>query len=142
MTELKKIACGIVFYADNLTDMLPEPRRNNAYCKKNWEASDIGLWYGDGSNHDVRQTMQRIWEVDNERDLKCFMQVDRHVMWNFEHVVPGNRCTGTVEFRGGRGLRGPNRTKWWIAFVVSFIQLCISSKVSDVPPRWAQTPDH
>jgi len=60
--------------------------------------------------------------------LKDLMQSDRRVLWNFEHVVPGDRCTGTVEFRGGRGLRGPDRTKWWIAFVVSFIQYCISNE--------------
>ncbi|KAJ6128017.1 amidoligase enzyme-domain-containing protein [Penicillium samsonianum] len=128
LTELKKIACGIVFYANNLNDMLPAPRRNNAYCQKNWETSRVGVWYENGSNNDVRLTMEQIWGVDDERELEDFMQDDRRVMWNFEHTVPGNRCTGTVEFRGGRGLRGPNRTKWWIAFVVSFIQLCISSK--------------
>ena len=47
---------------------------------------------------------------------------DRRVLWNFEHVVPGS--TGTIEFRGGRGLRGPVRTKWWIAFVIAFVNLC------------------
>jgi hypothetical protein len=73
MTELKKIACGIVFYADNLNDMLPEPRRNNAYCQKNWEASAIGTWYENGSNDDVLQTMERIWQVDDEQALKDFM---------------------------------------------------------------------
>ncbi|KAJ6015342.1 amidoligase enzyme-domain-containing protein [Penicillium herquei] len=134
LTELKKICCGIVFYANNLNDMLPAPRRNNAYCQKNWEVfdSNISDWYQNGSNGDVRQTMWRIWDTANEQELKNFMQNDRRVMWNFEHIVPGDRFTGTVEFRGGRGLRGPIRTKWWIAFVVSFIQLCISSKVRDI----------
>lgn len=129
MTELKNIACGIVFYANNLNDLLPRPRRNNPYCQKNWETASIGMWYRNGSNHDVLQTMEKIWMLNNEQELKNFMQDDRRVLWNFEHVVPVNNSTGTVEFRGGRGLRGPNRTKWWIAFVVSFIQLCISSKL-------------
>ncbi|KAJ6039474.1 hypothetical protein N7444_008379 [Penicillium canescens] len=129
MTELKNIACGIVFYANNLSDMLPAPRRNNAYCQKNWQASLVGVWYESGSNTNVQQTMKQIWKVDDEQELRRFMQDDRRVMWNFEHIVPGARCTGTIEFRSGRGLRGPNRTKWWIAFVVSFIQLCISSKL-------------
>lgn len=112
--------------------MLPAPRRNNAYCQKNWEASGVGVWYETGTDKDVRETMGEIWTVNDEEELKVFMQEDRRVMWNFEHVVPGDGCTGTIEFRGGRGLRGPNRTKWWIAFVVSFIQLCISSKVREM----------
>lgn len=141
MTELRNIACSIVFYADNLNDMLPSPRRNNAYCQNNWETSLLGLMYGSGSKKDVRQTMERIWKINDEGELKRFMQDDRRVMWNFEHIVPGARFTGTIEFRGGRGLRGRNRTKWWIAFVVSFIQLCIFSKVRDVLRR-AQTIDH
>ncbi|KAJ5418404.1 amidoligase enzyme-domain-containing protein [Penicillium crustosum] len=105
----------------------PLPRRNNTYCQNNWETSLVGSMYKSGSKKDVRQTMERIWKIKNEEELKRFMQEDRRVMWNFEHTVPGARFTGTVEFRGGRGLRGPNRTKWWIAFVVSFIQLSISS---------------
>ena len=142
MNELKKIACGIVFYANNLNDVLPEPRRDNTYYQKNWQASSIGAWYENGSAVDLKQTMKRIWDIEDEQELKDFMQDDRRVLWNFEHVVPGRDCTGTVEFRGGRGLRGPNRTKWWIAFVVSFIQLCISSKVRDVPPLKAEMPHH
>ena len=134
MTELKNIACGIVFYAENLNDMLPAPRRNNGYCIKNWEAptASVGIWYENGTKVDVQHTMRQIWDLQDEEDLKNFMQDDRRVLWNFEHTVPGDRFTGTVEFRGGRGLRGPNRTKWWIAFVVSFIKLCVSSKVRAV----------
>lgn len=75
--------------------------------------------------------MMEIQMINDKERLKNFMQSDRRVLWNFEHVVPGNRCTGTVEFRGGRGLRGPNRTKWWIAFVLSFVQYCISNNVKD-----------
>ncbi|KAK5457171.1 hypothetical protein LTS15_004952 [Exophiala xenobiotica] len=127
LMELKKIACGIIYYADNLTDMLPQSRRNNQYCQMNWEV--LGIGWGNCDSEDMRQAMKTIWEIDDKGRLKNFMQDDRYVLWNFEHVAPTdtcNSCSGTVEFRGGRGLRGPNRTKWWIAFVLSFIQLCIS----------------
>jgi hypothetical protein len=123
LEDLKSIACGIVYYAQNLEDVLPASRREHRYCRYNWSGgSGLGLWYEDGSDGAVDETIERIGLVDDERELKEFMQDDRRVLWNFEHVLPGS--TGTVEFRGGRGLRGPVRTKWWVAFVTAFINLC------------------
>lgn len=49
---------------------------------------------------------------------------NRLITWNFLNTVQGhegNFKSGTVEFRGGRHLRGKIRTKRWIAFAVAFI---------------------
>lgn len=48
----------------------------------------------------------------------------RYVLWNFENVLPGK--SGTVEFRDGRAMRGLNRTRWVIAFVVGFIDTLLT----------------
>lgn len=55
---------------------------------------------------------------------------DRRTLWNFHNVTPKPdsgkpSTTGSVEFRGGRCLRGPVRTKRWIAFSVAFVTLAI-----------------
>lgn len=55
---------------------------------------------------------------------------DRRTLWNFHNVTPkpnsGKTVTGSVEFRGGRCLRGPVRTKRWIAFSIAFVILAIN----------------
>ena len=134
--ELKAIASGVIFYDDNLDDILPRPRQHNKYCQRNWENSQsLAMWYTDGDKRTLAPTILRIYDCDTILELKNLMQDNRRVLWNFEHALPGS--TGTVEFRGGRGLRGPNRTKWWIAFVIAFIQLCISQVSRAEPGRAA-----
>ncbi|KAF4957003.1 hypothetical protein FGADI_3415 [Fusarium gaditjirri] len=56
--------------------------------------------------------------------LKNIMQNDRYVLWNFDNIVPGS--SGTIEFRGGRCLRGEIRTKRWIAFTIALIQALLN----------------
>lgn len=61
----------------------------------------------------------------NETQICRYMQGDRYVLWNFENISkPGG--IGTIEFRGGRGMRGVIKTRWWIAFVVGFVHLLLT----------------
>lgn len=42
--------------------------------------------------------------------------------------------SGTIEFRGGRHLRGPNRTFWWITFAVCFVSLALRQNLLERNP--------
>lgn len=59
----------------------------------------------------------------NETQIRNWMQGNRYVLWNFYNNLPGESVT--IELRGVRGVRGVNRTKWMIGFVVGFIHLLL-----------------
>ena len=63
------------------------------------------------------------------------MQMERKVLWNFKPAA--NDGTGTIEFRGGRHLRGPVRTKRWIAFAVSCVHFLLEmvSRIAELQHR-------
>jgi hypothetical protein len=80
----------------------------------------------------VRDEISDIYDLD---DLVDYMQDNMNVRWNFENltrVKHGNEePSGIIEFHGGRCLRGPVRTKRWIAFTIGFIELALT-KVSSL----------
>ncbi|XXG94152.1 hypothetical protein Hte_000404 [Hypoxylon texense] len=116
--ELKVIAFGVVAYEHLVLQILPSSRHDNIYCVPNTTSSSK---LGNGSN--LERIGALIASARSAAELKDMMQVGRRVIWNFENTLPGK--TGTIEFRGGRGLRGRNRTRWWIAFALSFIHFVI-----------------
>lgn len=130
MDQLRSVAFGVVFFEPHVELLLPRYRRNNKYCIKNTIHSEMLSDMGSEDKNDLNRIKQYLWNnITNTYALREFMQGgldsrrDRYVLWNFDNVLP-NR-SGTVEFRGGRGLRGPVRTKRWIAFVLAFVHLCI-----------------
>ncbi|KAK7903720.1 hypothetical protein LTR67_001740 [Exophiala xenobiotica] len=132
LSQLKKIACGIAFHKDEITKMLPPERRGNTYCKQNWDRSAYL------NRRSMNQALNLINSANNVQDLIWYMQgevVDqqRYVLWNFQNIT-GN--SGTIEFRGGRCLRGRHRTKWWIAFAVGFMFFCLENNASNMPNHY------
>lgn len=127
LDELKAIAFGVVFYDEQVQQVLPESRKNNNYCMPNKKHSR------NLNGKSVTQVAESIKPVRNEEDLVEIVQGlskdDRAVLWNFHNVTKmpftNEPAIGTVEFRGGRCLRGPVRTKRWISFAVAFIVLAI-----------------
>ncbi|KAI1780350.1 putative amidoligase enzyme-domain-containing protein [Hypoxylon cercidicola] len=117
--ELKVIAFGVVAYEPLVLLVLPASRHENVYCRPNTKSSSQL-----GGCHNLRQMRQLIASARSLEGLKDIMQADRRVLWNFENTLLGK--SGTIEFRGGRGLRGRNRTKRWIAFAVSFIHFVLN----------------
>ncbi|KAI3324705.1 putative amidoligase enzyme-domain-containing protein [Xylariaceae sp. AK1471] len=133
LVQLKNIAFGVILYEDLIMELLPQCRHSNNYCLKNtlrsrklknMKSSETGTSWGYPC---------AVWkyisnEIDDKEELRDFMQEgldtrkSRYVLWNFDNILP-NR-SGTVEFRGGHGLRDPAETRMWIAFVVAFIHLC------------------
>ncbi|KAI1417909.1 putative amidoligase [Hypoxylon sp. FL1857] len=119
LSQLKKIAFGIVLYEPLILKLLMANRVDNPYCKPNTKSSNY-LRQCDGWT-------AKAWLINNASSterLRDIMQSDRYVLWNFDNVVPGK--SGTIEFRGGRCLRGKVRTKRWIAFTIALIHALIS----------------
>lgn len=113
LDELKRIACGIVFYNFYIQNLIPKVRLRSEYCQ---------------ANKVFRSDMGRIWNCQTKSELVDLVQSDRRVLWNFENAR-NFFDTGTIEFRGGPCMMNSKGTKAWVAFAVSFIQLCLSSKV-------------
>ncbi|KAK5171432.1 uncharacterized protein LTR77_004576 [Saxophila tyrrhenica] len=120
----RNIAVGVARYEEYLAEMLPVARRDNSYCLKN-TASSTRL--RDLCSHDYSGSALLAAAKDCSRsELIQLMQTDRKVVWNFKPAATGG--IGTIEFRGGRHLRGPVRTKRWIAFAVSFTHFLLEAK--------------
>ena len=79
---------------------------------------------------DPDEVWDRIKSIAPQMSCGNFMQgsfeskKDRYVLWNFDNILRDR--SGTVGFRGGRGLKGTMRTKSRIAFVMAFIHMCIN----------------
>ncbi|TGJ80069.1 hypothetical protein E0Z10_g8703 [Xylaria hypoxylon] len=120
LPQLKTIAFGIAIYEPLIVSLLMANRANNDYCKLNTENSSQLRQCGS----DTWAIARLIKSATNASMLKDIMQNDRYVLWNFANIVPGS--SGTIEFRGGRCLRGEIRTKRWIAFTISLLHAFLS----------------
>lgn len=130
LSQLKDIAIGVIFYEPHIRDLLPECRQRSKYCCRNTLHSEKLRIMGSDDGGKLRAVCSYIsQEIHDEEKLRDFMQKsstpskDRYVLWNFDNILPGR--SGSIEFRGGHGLRGPAATRMWVSFVVAFIHLCI-----------------
>ncbi|KAI0911252.1 putative amidoligase enzyme-domain-containing protein [Ustulina deusta] len=128
--QLKHIAYGIIFYEPLIQELLPECRQHNKYCRKNTSCSAKLMSMGSGDGGELRDILNYIMgRIGDKQELRDFMQEswgtrkDRYVLWNFDNILPDG--SGSIEFRGGHGLRDPVATRMWISFVVAFIHLCL-----------------
>ncbi|KAI1417907.1 putative amidoligase enzyme-domain-containing protein [Hypoxylon sp. FL1857] len=129
--QLQCIAFGVIFFEPHVESILPRYRRENKYCLKNSMRSQAIQHMGSGDRYALKRIKNHIFNnLHTAQALRDFMQggpdsrKDRYVLWNFDNTCSGR--SGSVEFRGGRGLRGPVRTKRWISFVLAFIHLCLT----------------
>lgn len=127
LPELKTIAFAVVVYEDLVHYILPAARQENTYCKRNSAVSPkLKELLQSGKNKNSFSAVgNRIKQIQTKQDLWVLMQGNepggRYVIWNFKNIFG----SGTVEFRGGRHLRGPNRTLWWITFAIAFVSLAL-----------------
>ena len=127
LKELQAIAFAVVWYDDEVQKILHRCRRDSNYCRRNRAHSQ------ELRDKDMSASADLINNVSDEASLVRVVQgwdrEDRRTLWNFHNVTPkpnsGKSATGSVEFRGGRCLRGPVRTKRWIAFTIAFVILAI-----------------
>lgn len=115
-------------------------RKTKHYCRSNTSSSESlnehfnsqGSPFSSPLYSDQKDTMsalpmtrsenvnevQRIVSRGDERGIIAYMQgEDRYALWNFHNIEEGG--TATIEFRGGRGVRGLVRTKWWNSFMLA-----------------------
>jgi hypothetical protein len=124
MAELKTIAFAVITQEHMVKSLLPRARSTNAYCQRNSKLSPKLIdYFQDGKNaRSFARVKTAIQGMTKPAQIIDLMQgTGRYVIWNFWNI----RTTNTIEFRGGRHLRGQNRTFWWITFAVSFISLAL-----------------
>jgi hypothetical protein len=128
LPQVKKIAFGVVYYENLILQLLMRERANNRYCKQN-TLNSTPLMRCNGNYNAIAELIK---SAKSTTALKNIMQNDRYVLWNFDNIVPGS--SGTIEFRGGRCLRGEIRTKRWIAFTIALIQALLNmvSSIKDL----------
>ena len=127
LRELKAIAFAVIWYDQEVQRILHRCRRDCDYCRRNIAHSR------ELRNESIDTIASMINEVSDKSSLVGMIQGwegnDRRTLWNFQNVTskPGSQkpAIGTVEFRGGRCLRGKVRTKRWIAFAIAFVILAI-----------------
>ena len=127
LKELQALAFAVVWYDDEVQQILHRCRRDSDYCRRN-RAHSREL-----RDKDISASATLINNVSDKASLVGIIQgwdkEDRRTLWNFHNVTPKpnseQSSTGSVEFRGGRCLRGPVRTKRWIAFSIGFVILAI-----------------
>ena len=137
--ELKAIAFAVAAQEDFISGILPPERIDNDFARPSSVHSDElredlerGLQLG--LQETLKEVGRAISRMRSPQELYVYMQGhdqgrQRYALWNFQNTVGADAC-GTVEFRGGRHLRGRVRTKRWIAFAVAFVSMAITNKVS------------
>ena len=131
MEQLRKIAYAVATEEYWISQILPKERLYNRYCKFNSSCVNR-RWRECGYDWAAYAPMlglirREILGLNSAQQLCEYMQGrDRYALWNFQNTVQ-NRTTGkgTIEFRGGRHLRGEKNTKRWVAFAIAFIALAI-----------------
>lgn len=132
LSQLRRIAFGVVRYEPLVAELLPAHRNDNKYCRLNTEKSEElhQIMSHTPRGMDLIAVKHRLDQVADKYQLRNLMQQsyepkkDRYVLWNFDNARPGK--SGSVEFRGGPGIRDSEQTKTWVSFVVAFIHLCLS----------------
>jgi hypothetical protein len=131
LDELKKIAFAVCYYEALVYALLPAERHNNVHCQRNSKvALRLDHLLGSPSSSSLRKLAGDIKSKRSSLELCYYMQGDelnRKVLWNFRNTITGviPPSSGTIEFRGGRHLRGPVRTLRWIAFAVVFVSMAL-----------------
>lgn len=123
--ELHTIAFAVVYYEPYVVSCLPVERRDYQYCKRNTKmAQPLGQLFNSGQ---LTTVASYIRSQSTPSALINFIQggldgSHRYALWNFQNQT---KTSGTIEFRGGRHMRGPNRSRAWITFVLVFTTMAI-----------------
>jgi hypothetical protein len=117
--EAKTVAFACCYYERYVISCLPEERRDHEYYRRNSRvATKMGRLYQGKTSDGIVQIASDTNGMKRIEHLIVYMQGDietsQRVLWNFRNLCNGSK--GTIEFRGGRHLRGPNRTIAWITF--------------------------
>ncbi len=129
LQEAKRIAFACCYYERYIIACLPEERRDHLYCRRNsMVATKMGKLYRAKTTNSLAHIASDINALHNFEELIVYIQGgtaldQRRVLWNFHNLWAGSK--GTIEFRGGRHLRGPQRAIAWITFAQVFILMAL-----------------
>jgi hypothetical protein len=127
LSEVKMIAFACSYYEPYIISCLPMERRSDNYCKRNSNvARRLKSLKQLRSSQAIARIAKDIKELGDFDGVIHYMQharfrLDRYVLWNFRNL----HRIGTIEFRGGPQMHGPNKTIRWIHFVVAFVLMAL-----------------
>ena len=135
LSDAKKVAFAACIYEPYVFSLLPEDRRHSVYCIRNsLQADRMGELLKQRTSIALKLISEDIKGCDLG-SLIIYMQgaqtdgKRRRVIWNFLNLIQsptsGRPPIHTIEFRGGRPVRGYARTLAWLSFAVTFIAMAI-----------------
>lgn len=136
LDDAKIIAFATCIYEPYVFSLLPTERRTNPYCVRNSKRPGrMGELLEQRTPAALRLISKDIKACEDFSQLVVYMQgswndvKSRRTLWNFQNLVrkpaAGYKPTYTIEFRGGRHMRGHLRTLAWLSFAVTFIALAL-----------------
>jgi hypothetical protein len=143
LCEVKTIAFACCYYEPYVVSLLPVERRDYRYCQRNTKvAPRMGALYRRRTSAAMMKIASEIRGKISMKGVCVYVQggldsAHRTVLWNFQNLA---HSKPTVEFRGGRHMRGPVRTLRWIAFVIVFISLALDEVRSFGALGWPLNP--
>ena len=131
LDDAKIIAFAACIYEPYIFSLLPTERRDYEYCRRNSkEARRMGELLSKRTPAALQTIANEIKALPDLDQLVVYMQGNcRRVLWNFQNLVrakDGGQPIYTIEFRGGRHMRGPKRTLAWAAFAVTFVAMALN----------------
>jgi len=134
LAEVRTIAFACCYYERYIVSCMPTERRDYDYCRRNSKVVQrMGQLYRKKTRGGLAQIATDILATTNFNEIIIYMQGsaegNRRVLWNFRNLT----SSGTIEFRGGRHMRGSERTVRWISFVVVFILMALDEVSSRQP---------
>lgn len=130
LQQAQTIAFACCYWEPYVVSFLPVERRDYGYCQRNTAlASRMGYLYRKETPSAWKTIAHEIKRTNNFEELCTYMQGGmgsdhRKVLWNFQNLC---NETGTIEFRGGRHMRGPNRTLRWVTFTIVFVLMALET---------------
>lgn len=121
VSQLKRIACSILYFEAALEVLVPPTHRANEYAKSNWI---------DNSNLRDRSLEECFQLIDQCTDLVKIVELmndggDRCYSWNFVNLFYGGKMT--IEFRRGPGVIELDQILSWVDLSVSFVWAAMHS---------------
>lgn len=136
LDESKAIAYGTILWEAQVQQLLLIPNRDQKSVQRN----AVSL---ESSNYKEIANVKRKFEaISNEQQLAKLMHgsgLNHEVLWDFMNIGPKESRqptseTGKIMFRGGRRLKGEERTERWVAFVITFVDLCLANASHNLVP--------
>lgn len=117
-TEIKCIACSVIYFERAIEALMPPHRRGNRFAMSNYLASP----YLRREGKSRQDSIELIEMARDELEVFRFIQGydNKNFAWNFRNLVQGNK--GTIEFRQPPASSTSAQSLSWAEFVMNFIQ--------------------